>query len=258
VVVDEGQDLHVEEWKLIRAMVPEGPNDLFIVGDAHQRIYARKVVLGRCGINIRGRSSKLKINYRTTRQIKNWSVAMLEGVDYDDLDGGQDDQKGYISLFNGPKPEVHRFATLEEEQEFLGTTLRDLRGSTEYKPEDVCLVARTEKMLERDYVSMLKKAKIPYAILTKDDTATKEELRLANMHRVKGLEFRCMIIAGVSEDRIPLMIASLEDDETGKAEHEARERSLLFVSATRARDRLIVTCSGEPSRYLANSGVDSQ
>jgi len=54
VVVDGAQDLHLEEWKLVRALVPEVPNDLSIAGDAHQRIYARKVVLGRCGIDVRG------------------------------------------------------------------------------------------------------------------------------------------------------------------------------------------------------------
>lgn len=119
--------------------------------------------------------------------------------------------------------------------------LRELLSQSALERLNVSIFSRTARLNEEGF-----------------HTATKEELRLANMHRVKGLEFRCMVIAGVSEDRIPLMIASLDDDETGKAEHEARERSLLFVSATRARDRLIVTCSGEPSRYLANPGVDSQ
>ena len=77
VVVDESQDFHPEEWKLIRALVPAGANDLFLVGDAHQRIYGRKVVLSRCGIAIQGRSSRLRINYRTTEQIRAWAVAML-------------------------------------------------------------------------------------------------------------------------------------------------------------------------------------
>ena len=87
VVVDESQDFHPEEWKLIRALVPAGANDLFLVGDAHQRIYGRKVVLSRCGIATQGRSSTLRINYRTTEQIRAWAVAMLEGMAVDDLDG---------------------------------------------------------------------------------------------------------------------------------------------------------------------------
>ena len=130
VVVDESQDFHNEEWKLIRALVPAGANDLFLVGDAHQRIYGRKVVLCRCGIATQGRSSTLHINYRTTEQIRAWAVAMLEGMAVDDLDGQADEEKGYMSLLSGPKPECHRFASAEEEQEFLGKTLKELREGT--------------------------------------------------------------------------------------------------------------------------------
>src|SRR5436305_2280547 len=81
VLVDEAQDFHAEEWRLIRALVPEGPNELFLVGDAHQRIYGRKVVLAQCGISIQGRSSRLRINYRTTEQIRAWATAILSGVE---------------------------------------------------------------------------------------------------------------------------------------------------------------------------------
>lgn len=119
VVVDESQDFHSEEWKLIRALVPAGANDLFLVGDAHQRIYGRKVLLSRCGIATQGRSSTLRINYRTTEQIRAWAVAMLEGIAVDDLDGQADEEKGYMSLLSGPEPECHRFASAEQEQEFL-------------------------------------------------------------------------------------------------------------------------------------------
>lgn len=254
VVVDEAQDMHVEEWKLIRALVPDGANDLFIVGDAHQRIYGRRVVLSQCGINIRGRSSKLKINYRTTRQIKNWAVSILENVEYDDLDGGEDDQSGYISLLSGLRPEVHGFNALEEEQKFLVDMIQDLlKGTGENSGrslEEICLVARTTQILRRDYLSALEKAKIACSVLDRDSSEEDSGVRLATMHRVKGLEFPCVIIAGVSEGVMPLRIRNLEDDPTAIAEHDQRERSLLFVSATRARDRLIVTYSGEGSSYL--------
>ena len=83
IIVDEAQDMGMEAFKLIRQMIPESrgelKNDLFIVGDAHQRIYRHKVVLGRCGINIKGRSKKLKINYRTTEETRSWAVKLLEG-----------------------------------------------------------------------------------------------------------------------------------------------------------------------------------
>ncbi|TVS13642.1 MAG: DNA helicase, partial [Planctomycetaceae bacterium] len=102
VIVDEAQDFHPDEWKLIRAIVPEAKNDLFIVGDAHQRIYGSPVVLSQCGINIRGRSSRLRINYRTTEQIRRWAMGMMQGLAFDDLDGGIVDEKGYRSLLSGP------------------------------------------------------------------------------------------------------------------------------------------------------------
>ena len=106
VVVDESQDFHPEEWKLIRSLVPVGANDLFLVGDAHQRIYGRKVTLKDCGVLIQGRSTNLKINYRTTEQIRNWSMALIQGIDVDDLDGEKDREKGYKSLLSGDSPEV--------------------------------------------------------------------------------------------------------------------------------------------------------
>jgi superfamily I DNA/RNA helicase len=249
VVVDESQDFHPEEWKLIRALVPEGPNDLFLVGDAHQRIYGRKVVLKDCGIQIQGRSSQLKINYRTTEQIRNWSMALLQGVQVDDLDGEQDRVKGYKSLLSGQLPEVKRFDTPEAEGKSLVETVRDLLKHKQ--AEEICLVARTNKLLEERYQPLFKAAKIPTVVLEKKNDPGEPGVRLATMHRVKGLEFPVMILAAVNSHIIPMRVAFTEGDPTAKAEHEERERSLLFVAATRARDHLIVTAYGAPSPYLA-------
>jgi superfamily I DNA/RNA helicase len=253
IVVDESQDFHNEEWKLIRALVPAGANDLFLVGDAHQRIYGRKVVLGRCGIAIPGRSSSLRINYRTTEQIRAWAVAMVEGMAVDDLDGQADEEKGYMSLLSGPKPECHRFASAEEEQDFLGKTLKEL---VKHRPaEEICLVARTAKSIKDEYQSLLKSLGIEHVVLDKTKEGTGRGVRLATMHRVKGLEFPVMILAGVNSKVMPLRIAAVEGDPTARKEHEDRERSLLFVAATRARDQLIVTSWGSPSPFLASLGT---
>jgi superfamily I DNA/RNA helicase len=252
VVVDESQDFHNEEWKLIRALVPAGANDLFLVGDAHQRIYGRKVVLARCGVAIQGRSSSLRINYRTTEQIRAWAVAMVEGMAVDDLDGETDEEKGYMSLLSGPKPECHRFASAEQEQEFLGKTLKEL---VKARPaEEICLVARTAKTIKDDYQALLKSLGIEHLVLDKSKEGTGGGVRLATMHRVKGLEFPVMILAGMNSKVMPLRIAAVEGDPTAKKEHEDRERSLLFVAATRARDQLIVTSWGTPSAFLARPG----
>ena len=248
VVVDEAQDFHAEEWKLIRALVPAGLNDLFLVGDAHQRIYGRKVALSRCGIQIQGRSSKLRINYRTTEQIRAWAMAMLQGVEVDDLDGERDTAQGYKSLLSGTKPEHHHFSTSEKEQEFLSKKLKELLKDR--RPEEICIVARTTKMVKEDYQALLKSMGITHTVLDKNKEGAGGGVRLATMHRVKGLEFPVMILAGMNSKTMPMRIASVEGDPTSKAEHENRERSLLFVAATRARDQLIVTSWGSPSPFL--------
>jgi len=248
-VVDESQDFHNEEWKLIRALVPAGANDLFLVGDAHQRIYGRKVVLSRCGISTQGRSSTLRINYRTTEQIRAWAVAMLEGMAVDDLDGEADEDKGYLSLLSGPKPECHRFASAEEEQNLLERKLKELVKVR--PPEEICLVARTAKLVKNDYQALLKSLRIENVVLDKSKEGSVGGVRLATMHRVKGLEFPVMILAGVNSNVMPLRIAAIEGNPTAKKEHEDRERSLLFVAATRARDQLIVTSWGKPSPFLS-------
>lgn len=247
-VVDEAQDLHAEEWKLIRRLVPPGPNDLFIVGDAHQRIYDRKAVLSKCGIDVRGRSGKLNINYRTTEQIRGWAMGLLRGFRGDDLDAGTDEQAGYLSLLSGPPPEVHHFENKEEEAAFIGESVQRL--VSERRPEDICLVAPSKAALKDKYQPTLKAAGVELTVLEKTDDRRTPGVRLATMHRVKGLEFPCMILAGINEGTLPRRIPSLASDPTARAEHEERERSLLFVAATRARDRLIITSSGTPSTFL--------
>jgi superfamily I DNA/RNA helicase len=250
VIVDEAQDFHAEEWKLIRALVPAGANDLFLVGDAHQRIYGRKVALSRCGIQIQGRSSKLKINYRTTEQIRGWAMALLAGVEVDDLDGEKDRAEGYKSLLAGSKPEHHHFSTSQKEKEYLTGKIKELLKSR--NPEEICIVARTAKMLKDDYQGLLQSLAINHTVLDKNTNAAGGGVQLATMHRVKGLEFPVMILAGMNSKIMPLRVASVEGDPASKAEHEDRERSLLFVAATRARDELLVTSWGKPSPFLAS------
>src|SRR5262249_34464096 len=251
VVVDESQDFHPEEWKLIRALVPGGANDLFLVGDAHQRIYGRKLTLKDCGVLIQGRSSNLKINYRTTEQIRNWAMALLQGIEVDDLDGEKDREKGYKSLLSGAAPEVRKFDTAEAEAAFLVETVKEL---LKYKqPEEICLVARTSKLLSDRYQPLLKTAKVPSVVLEKKNDPGEPGVRLGTMHRVKGLEFPVMLLAGVNSGVVPMRVPSVAGDATARAEHEERERSLLFVAATRARDQLIVTSWGAPSPFLTAS-----
>lgn len=250
VIVDETQDMHPEELKLIRQIVPEGPNDLFLVGDAHQRIYGRPVVLSQCGINVRGRSSKLRINYRTTEEIRDWAVGVLTGQPFDDLDGGTDTAADYVSLLHGPTPTVKHCAFFSDELSCITQTIHDLMRDVE--AETICLVARTKQLLEEDYGPALARAGIPALYLQAD---TSEDagpgVRLATMHRVKGLEFQHVIIAGVRDGVVPLEHPQADADEGDRAETELQERCLFHVAASRARDTLTITGYGKPSRFLA-------
>jgi len=247
VVVDEAQDMHPEELKLIRQLVPEGRNDLFLVGDAHQRIYGMPVVFSHCGIAIRGRARKLRINYRTTEEIRDWAMIILDEQYIDDLDGGLDEHLGYRSLMHGVPPTVKFLDTLEEEQAYLVEVLQNLQKNAPL--ESICVVARTHYQLEDDYIPALHDAGFGYLYLQAD---TPEHVgtgvRLATMHRVKGLEFPHMIIVGAHKDALPPKYV-LSDD-IDRPDIELRERCLLHVASTRARDTLVVTCHGEPSEFL--------
>ena len=247
IIVDETQDFHQEDLKLIRQMAPSGQNDLFFVGDAHQRIFGKPVTLSRCGINIKGRSSKLKINYRTTEEIRNWSLRILNGEQLDDLDGGTDTDKDYKSLLHGMKPDVQKFSSLSDERKFIVNHIKSLLEVAD--TETICLAARTNRQLLDDYIPALLNAKLDYVLLGADTPDNDGAgVRLATMHRIKGLEFHHVIIAGVNAGIVPLehrITGDIDASETIK-----KEKCLFHVSCTRARDTLTVTCYGVPSEFL--------
>jgi superfamily I DNA/RNA helicase len=252
VIVDEAQDLSAEAFRLVRTIAPAGENDLFIVGDAHQRIYRHRVTLGKCGIDIRGRGKKLKINYRTTDEIRRFAVRLLEGRPIDDLDGGQDDQKGYMSLTHGTVPAAMTFASAAEEASYLRQHIQALVA--EGSPlESICVVARTKKLVE-NYAAHLRASGIEtYEV--KRDTAEQRDragVRIATMHRVKGLEFEHIIVAGANRGIVPLdMALAVGDDAITQRNLETGERALLYVALTRAKRSALITSYGDPSPYLS-------
>mgnify|MGYP002760314600 FL=1 len=257
VIVDEAQDMGRQAFTLIRQMIPGGDqeNDLFIAGDAHQRIYDRQVVLKHCGINIVGRSHKLRINYRTTEENRQWAVGLLEGAEYDDLDGGVDDQAVYKSLMHGQEPRVKTFDTFQAEVEAIVSLLKGEEEKGEWL-RDTCIIARTASLLD-NYRGALRAADIDTYPLKKDRAEDRSEpgVRLATMHRAKGLEFERVLVAGVSDGIVPLSKALSEaDDEAIREQVRKRERSLLYVSATRAKREVLVTAHDAPSPWLSGDG----
>lgn len=251
VIVDEAQDMSAEAFRLIRAIAPESTNDLFIVGDAHQRIYRHRVSLGQCGINIKGRGKKLKINYRTTDEIRRFAVRLLEGRGIDDLDGGIDQQKGYVSLTHGQLPTVKCFASFSDEVAFLRQRIAELQmeGAS---LESICVVARTKRILE-GYIDQLQASDIPTYEIKRNAAEQRDKLgiRLATMHRVKGLEFEHMIVVAANNGILPLEVAVDDaEDAVAKRNAETGERSLLYVALTRARRSATITAYGDLSPLL--------
>ncbi|WP_299976272.1 UvrD-helicase domain-containing protein [Desulfobacula sp.] len=252
IIVDEAQDMGVQAFKLIRQIIPqETKNDIFIVGDAHQRIYKHRVVLGQCGIKIIGRGRKLRINYRTTDETQKWAVGLLKNIKVDDLDGGDDDQKGYKSLLHGSSPEVKFFDTFQEEIDYITQYLQQM-NKDDIQIKEICLVARTNNLINQYKNVIEDKGFETYLIKrTEAEDQNAPGLRLATMHRVKGLEFDRVIIAGVNQGIVPFESSNIQTyDPVIKQEAEVHERALLYVAATRAKKEVIVTSFGSPSKFI--------
>ncbi|HZK54816.1 MAG TPA: 3'-5' exonuclease [Desulfosporosinus sp.] len=253
VIVDEAQDFSVQALKLIRAISGEAHNnDLFITGDAHQRIYRNKVTLKQCGINVRGRSSILKINYRTTEETRLWATRLLNGILIDDLDDGIEEGKGYKSLMHGPKPEVCHFESFIEETNYIIDCVHELETNG-VDVKDICIAARTNKQLEL-YTAQLSQAGIRvYEVKrSKAEDRNMVGVRVATMHRVKGLEFNYVFIVGVNDGQVPLAAAiQSAGDKVGQTEMLTSERSLMYVAVTRAKKAAVVTCHGKRSVFVS-------
>lgn len=220
VIADETQDFGPQALRLLRAMVPAAPNDLLFVGDGHQRIYPRnRASMSASGINIRGRSRKLYLNYRTTEEIRRLAVATLEGCAVDDLDEGSDEVRRYKSLSHGPIPRTLAFQHLEDALSSLLPMVQ--AGLAEAR--SVCVIVPTRN----DAVAVqgaLKAGKLPTTLLGPDerDNPDSRSVRVSTMHRAKGLEF----------DEVVLL--SPRDCRGLKARPDDLQR-LQYVAMTRAR-----------------------
>ena len=223
IVIDETQDFGPQALRLIRALIAPGPNDLFFVGDGHQRIYSRhKAAMSRCGIDIRGRSRKLYLNYRTTDEIRRQAVALLEGCEIDDLDDGRDETKRYKSLSHGPTPKVVVAAGLEQACAEVIAYLQQLRGEWGRLPA-VCVVAAGEKTRET-LATQVQNAGFSTVTITAQSNHpdAKDAVHFATMHRAKGLEFDAVAVVA-------------PDSFFGDPESTAEQRKLLYVALTRAK-----------------------
>ena len=247
-IIDEAQDLHPAHWRLVRALVPEGPDDIFLVGDAHQRIYGQPLVLSRYGIRTQGRSRRLTINYRTSEQILRWCVGVMTGVSVDDLEGEGDDLVGARSEFTGPEPLFVRADGPADED----AKLADVVGSwlaQGYQPADIGVLVATVKRVE-ETVDLLKASGIGAVKVERFDRAPEPDaVQVMTMHRAKGLEFTCVAITRLGAGDFPPAWA-MQGDADAQTAALQRERALLYVAGSRAREQLALLYAGKPSKLL--------
>ncbi len=235
-LVDEAQDLTPSQFEFLRALVPEQKNDLFIAEDSHQRIYGPRVVLSRYGINIRGRSRRLRLNYRTTAQNLRWAMSILDGGDYVDLED-QPEATGYRSARSGPEPTVVSVAGLEAE---LGEIVRRAREWLNQDVDAATIAVLVHDRWQRDRVAKRLSESGVKAFAVDRESPPDDRVLVMTRHRAKGMEFSRVVLADVgyisSSERSRLDAM----DPTERADAELRRRSLDYVAATRARDELVV------------------
>ncbi|WP_432048181.1 UvrD-helicase domain-containing protein [Streptomyces asiaticus] len=255
VVVDEAQDLHPAQWRLLRATVSRRPDDLFIAGDPHQRIYDTKVSLKSLEIPVAGRSTQMRKNYRSTQEILAWSMALLNGRPVEQLaDGSDETLAGFRSSLHGPRPSMHAAPSQDDELDELVRCVQEWHDKG-VALSDIAIAARFNRLAGRA-VSHLREAGIP-ALGLRQETSETEGVRVGTMHSLKGLEFRCVAVIGVRDGVVPYpgAVTPMEADPIQHHTDLTAERCLLFVACTRARDRLHVSWSGAPSPFLAEAGT---
>jgi hypothetical protein len=257
VVVDEAQDLHPAQWRVLRAAVASGPDDLFLTGDPHQRIYDSRVSLGSLGIAVTGRTSRLRVNYRSTEEILAWATGIIDGAAVEDLGGeGRDSLSGYRSLLHGRRPRTGGYDVEAAEVEAFVERVREWLGQG-IRPGEIAVCARFNLLLDA-VRGKLTAAGIP-AVRVRDNPRPGEDgVRLATMHAMKGLEFRCVAVLGATASAVPFAreITPVEVDRLQHDTDMLRERCLLFVACTRAREDLAVSWSGPASPFLPVHGAE--
>lgn len=257
VLADEAQDFHAGHWQLLRALAPAGSDDLFIAEDAHQRIYGQKLVLKKFGIQIQGRSRRLKLNYRTTAENLSFAMTLLAGEQWEPLDENPEDPEeltaglGYVSLRSGPEPVLRQAADVAGEYDAAADQLRSWQQQG-VGAEEIAVLARSAHQ-QGQVATELSSRGVQVQAVGRGAKPRAQAVGIRTMHNAKGMEFKCVLIFGAGASRLP---ARWDMDGLPEAERKdalQQERSLLYVAASRARDELAITYSGEPSDLLANS-----
>lgn len=247
-VVDEAQDLSVAHLRFLAALGANRADALFFAGDLGQRIFQQPFSWKSLGVDIRGRSRTLRINYRTSHQIRQQADLLL-GDQAVDVDGNTETRSDTVSVFNGPPPLIRVVKTSAEEAKLVGAWLAEQMGAG-VPPESFGVFVRSEAQLERAQAAVAN-AGVPFKVLDEHAETASGHVSIATMHLAKGLEFRAVVVMACDDEVIPLQerIETVGDDADLQEVYDT-ERHLLYVACTRARDQLLVTGLEPASEFL--------
>lgn len=256
IVVDEAQDISVAQLCFLAAIGHIRPDSLFFTGDIGQRIFQTAFSWKAIGVDVRGRSRSLTINYRTSHQIRQLADKLLN-PEISDVDGNQDQRRGTVSVFNGPEPEILECKSVEDEKKSVAHWLQT-QVESGIEPQEIGVFVRSDAEVERACAA-LKAANLPFTVLDERVIPSEGAVSVSTMHLVKGLEFRAVAVVACDEDILPSAerIASVTD-ESDLLEVQETERHLFYVACTRARDALLVSCGGFRSEYLDDLMADGR
>ena len=226
--------------RFLAAVGRDRPDALFLAGDIGQRIFRLPFSWARLGLDIRGRSHSLKVNYRTSHQIRTAADRLLPPA-ITDLDGIEEGRSGTVSVFDGPLPDVAVVRDSAAECVAVSHWLKTCLA-TGIDANAIGLLVRSNGQLTRARDAIRAAGLDP-----RDETG----VVVATMHGAKGLEFRAVSVIACDEDVLPdpVRMAAIGDLAELETAYET-ERHLLYVACTRARDRLLVSGIAPGSEFL--------
>lgn len=252
VVVDEAQDMGVAHLRFFATLAEDRPNALFFAGDLGQRIFQQPFSWRALGVDIRGRSRNLRVNYRTSHQIRQSADRLLD-PEQTDADGVVESRAGTVSVFNGVPPAIRVLDDEEAEVEVVAAWVRDLVGEG-LVPEELGVFVRSEAEIERA-VRAVESAGLSSVVLDTKVRPSRGAVSVGTMHLAKGLEFRAVVVMACDDEVLPSQerIDTIGDSADLEDVYKT-ERHLLYVACTRARDHLLVSGVAPASEFLEDIG----
>ena len=257
VMIDEGHDFEPDWLKLVVSMVDPDTNSVLLLYDDAQSIYAKKsqldFSLSSVGIQARGRTTVLKLNYRNTDEILTFAYRFASH--YLTPDEKDEDHVPLVEPQaagrHGPMPAVKRFDNYDQEARYIAHIFRRVHDEQAVPWSDMCVLYRSAWMGERLKAAFAGES-IPCQWLNtpkakKQLKIADDSIKLMTMHSGKGLEFPVVAVSGVG--RMPVDKAEV-----------LGEAKLLYVAMTRATERLLITADrdAEFASELQKSAADEK